>query len=95
MTVSEARARLPYVLELVERGEQVTLTRHGQPVAVVVRPDAWRSRRAAAVMARAREIGERLEWARTQPMPDLTKGGLAPGRADELVAALRADRDAE
>jgi antitoxin (DNA-binding transcriptional repressor) of toxin-antitoxin stability system len=95
MTVSEARAALPHVLDLVERGEEVTLTRHGKPVAVVVRPDVLRARRAAAAMAKAREIGELLEQARTEPLPDLTKGGLAPGRADELVAAIRADRDAE
>lgn len=91
MTVSEARARLPYVLDLVERGEEVTLTRHGRPVAVVVRPDALRSRRAGEAMARARELRERLEQARTQPIPTV---GLEPGRADVLVAAIRADRDA-
>jgi antitoxin (DNA-binding transcriptional repressor) of toxin-antitoxin stability system len=91
MTVSEARARLPFVLELVERGEQVTLTRHGRAVAVVVRPDALRSQRVAAVMAQAREIGERLERARTLPIPEV---GLAPGRAEELIAEIRAGRDA-
>ena len=39
MTVSEARAALPDVLTRVARGEEITITRYGSPVAVVVRPD--------------------------------------------------------
>lgn len=39
MTVSEARAALPEVLTRVARGEEITITRYGSAVAVVVRPD--------------------------------------------------------
>lgn len=39
MTVSEARAALPEVLTRVAQGEEITITRHGSAVAVVVRPD--------------------------------------------------------
>ena len=39
MTVSEARAALPEVLNQVEDGEEITITRHGRPVAVIVRPE--------------------------------------------------------
>lgn len=39
MTVSEARAALPDVLTRVAQGEQITITRYGSPVALVVRPD--------------------------------------------------------
>ena len=39
MTVSEARATLPEVLTRVAQGEEITITRYGSPVAVVVRPD--------------------------------------------------------
>ena len=39
MTVSEARAALPEVLTRVALGEEITITRYGSPVAVVVRPD--------------------------------------------------------
>ena len=46
MTVSEAQAGLHDLLERVAAGDEVTITRHGQPVAVVVRPDALRVRRA-------------------------------------------------
>ncbi len=48
MTVSEARAALPEVLNRVEAGEQVTITRHGRAVAVVVRPDIMWSRSRAS-----------------------------------------------
>lgn len=47
MTVSEARAALAGVLNRVLDGEEVTITRHGTPVAVVVRPDSLRVRRAS------------------------------------------------
>lgn len=39
MTISEARAALPEVLNRVAEGEEITITRHGRPIAVVVRPD--------------------------------------------------------
>lgn len=43
MTISEARAALPEVVTRVAEGEEITITRHGQPAAVVVRPDVvWR-----------------------------------------------------
>jgi antitoxin (DNA-binding transcriptional repressor) of toxin-antitoxin stability system len=43
MTISEARAALPEVVNRVTAGEEITITRHGQPAAVVVRPDViWR-----------------------------------------------------
>lgn len=48
MTISEARAALPEVLTRVEAGEEITITRHGSPVAVVVRPDIVWSQPAAA-----------------------------------------------
>ena len=50
MNVSEARAALPDLLSRVEGGEEVTITRHGKPVAVLVRPDALRARRARAAL---------------------------------------------
>jgi prevent-host-death family protein len=40
MTVSEARAALPEVLTRVAQGEEITITRYGSAIAVVVRPDA-------------------------------------------------------
>jgi antitoxin (DNA-binding transcriptional repressor) of toxin-antitoxin stability system len=39
MTISEARAALPDVVNRVAEGEEVTITRHGRATAVMVRPD--------------------------------------------------------
>jgi len=93
MTISEARTALPELVDRVIAGEEITITRHGAPVAVVVRPDALRTRRRAqqdALDAAAR-IHERLEAARMAPLPTT---GISAERAEELIAEIRAGRDA-
>jgi prevent-host-death family protein len=90
LSVSEARAKLPEVLDRVTDGEEVTITRHGQPVAVLVRPDALRTRRAQATIRQARQVADLLCAAGQQP---LARAGLSAERADELVQAMREDRD--
>lgn len=90
LSVSEARASLPEVLDRVERGEEVTITRHGRPVAVVLRPDAVRARRGEQVIGRAREVAELVAAARGRPLPE---AALSEERAREWVDAVRADRD--
>jgi len=35
----EAKTHLPKLLERVEKGETITITRHGKPVAVLVPPE--------------------------------------------------------
>jgi prevent-host-death family protein len=90
MTVSEARAALHELLERVAVGEEVTITRHGQPVAVVVRPDALRTRRADEALASAASVRDLLAAGRRSSLP--AAGGLSAARADELVAAVRAGR---
>ncbi|MGH3752076.1 MAG: type II toxin-antitoxin system Phd/YefM family antitoxin [Pseudonocardiaceae bacterium] len=90
LSVSEARARLPEVLDRVAGGDEVTITRHGQPVAVVVRPDALRTRRAEATIRQARRVGDLLAAAGQQP---LASAGLSAERADELVWTVREARD--
>lgn len=90
MTASEARAALPELLTRVEDGEEVTITRHGRPVAVLVRPDALRSRRAQAALDDAARIHELLASAATAA-PEGT--GMTAQRAEELIAQIRADRD--
>jgi prevent-host-death family protein len=110
MTVSEARAALPEVLNRVAAGEEVTITRHGQPIAVVVRPDAMWSRSRAEVVLGAADQLHNLRSAAADSHPPTTHGGMmtdsgndaasmASGAglsiryAEELVAAIRADRD--
>ena len=93
MTVSEARAALPEVLNRVADGEEITITRHGRPVAVIVRPDIlWSRSRASDLLARAERLNEMLRAAAESPR---SPGGISLEYAEELVAAIRADRDAE
>jgi len=89
VTVSEARASLPQLLDRVLGGEEVTITRHGQPVAVVVRPDALRVRRAEQAFAAASEVGDLLEHGRRAPLAPAT---LSPERAEDLISEVRAER---
>jgi prevent-host-death family protein len=92
MSASEARAALPELLTRVEDGEEVTITRHGRPVAVLVRPDALRARRAEAALDEAARIHELLAEAAATPLHEGT--GLTEQRAEELIAEIRASRDA-
>lgn len=83
---------LPDLLTKVEHGEEVTITRHGHPVAVLVRPDVLRSRRVSEMFAAAAQVHELIAHA---AVPDPTdNAGLSAQRADDLVREIRADRDA-
>ena len=92
MSTSEARAALPELLNRVENGEEVTITRHGRPVAVLVRHDALRVRRAEVVLDDATRIHDLLAEAAATPLPEGT--GLTEQRAEELIADIRASRGA-
>jgi antitoxin (DNA-binding transcriptional repressor) of toxin-antitoxin stability system len=90
MTVSEARASLPDLLTRVEAGEEVTITRYGRPVAVLVRPDVLRPR-ARVVIEAAAQLHEMLMAARDE---ELSAGpGLTPEQAEDLINEIRAGRD--
>jgi antitoxin (DNA-binding transcriptional repressor) of toxin-antitoxin stability system len=91
MTVSEARAALPEVLNRVEDGEEITITRHGRAVAVIVRPDImWSRSRAESLLVEADKLHQLIEEAGQREM---SAGGPTPEYVEELIAALRADRD--
>ena len=90
LTVSQARASLPELLTRVEQGEEVTITRHGRAVAVLVRPDVLRAR-AHVVIDDAARIHELLSAATASDLP--TGHGLSEERAEELIAEIRAGRD--
>jgi antitoxin (DNA-binding transcriptional repressor) of toxin-antitoxin stability system len=92
MTVSEARAALPEVLNRVADGEEVTITRHGRAVAVIVRPDVvWSRSRAEEALTEADRLRDLLAAAADSELP--AAGGLTEQYAEELIAAIRADRD--
>lgn len=90
MTVSEARAALPQLLDRVGAGEEVTITRHGRPAAVLVRPDTLRARRADQALAAAAGVRDALERGRRAPLSARPK--LRQERAKSLIDELHADR---
>lgn len=90
MSVSEARSTLPDVIARVMDGEEITLTRHGLPVAVVVRPDVLRARRATPAMEAADRVRTLLNDGRLKSLA--TPSAMTSERADELVADVRRGR---
>jgi antitoxin (DNA-binding transcriptional repressor) of toxin-antitoxin stability system len=90
MTVSEARAALPQILDSVTGGEEVTITRHGKAVAVVVRPDTLRVRRADAALDAAAGVHELLRNGRNKRLGSAP--AISKARAEELVANVRSAR---
>jgi antitoxin (DNA-binding transcriptional repressor) of toxin-antitoxin stability system len=98
MTVSEARAALPEVLTRVAQGEQITITRYGSPIAVVVRPDiVWSQPRAEVIMdeteglvrilrERARRHGRSLEQ-ELRAILDTAENGPEPARISPIRLA--------
>jgi prevent-host-death family protein len=58
----EAKTHLPRLLDEVEKGERITITKHGRPVAVLVPPDAVPARDVDALLEKIREFrkGNRL-----------------------------------
>lgn len=89
-SVSQARAALPEVLDRVIAGEEVTITRHGKAVAVVVRPDAIRVRRADRALAEAERLRDLLDRGRVARLSDAPT--VSDERAELLVAEVAASR---
>lgn len=50
----EAKTHLPRLLDEVAKGERITITKHGHPVAMLVPPETASTRDVEAVMARFR-----------------------------------------
>lgn len=90
VSVSQARATLPELLDRVTAGDEVTITRHGVPVAVVVRPDAVRTRRADRALAEAERLRELVDRARTTRLSDMPP--ITADRADDLIREVAASR---
>jgi prevent-host-death family protein len=90
MSASKARAALPEILDRVLAGEEVTLTRHGRAVAVVVRPDTLRTRRADEALAGAERLRRLLAQGRAASLRP--RASLGQRRGDALVADVRAAR---
>lgn len=85
-----ARGQLPRLLDRVAAGEEVTITRHGKPVAVLVRPDRLRAR-VDWVFEDAERLRLLLESDRDTP--PASGSGLSAEFAETLLAEVRAGRD--
>jgi prevent-host-death family protein len=58
----DAKNKLGQLLDLVEQGEEITITRHGRPVARLVAPASRVDRNEArAALRRIRERAERMQ----------------------------------
>ena len=91
LTATQARAALPEVLDRVTEGEEITITRHGRAVAVVVRPDALSARGAEAAFISAEQVRAAVEAGRRAPVRGA--GRVSAVRAEELIAKVRAGRN--
>jgi prevent-host-death family protein len=89
-SASEARAALPEILDRVDRGEEAIITRHGRPVAVVVRPDGLRARLAENLINEAAKLRERIDAARHASQAE---DAISRRRAQALADVVRANRD--
>jgi prevent-host-death family protein len=58
----EAKTHLSQLLDEVEKGETITITRRGVPVAVLVPPDGQRKRSVAEVIESINAFRERANW---------------------------------
>jgi prevent-host-death family protein len=90
-TVTEARATLPELLDRVEAGDEVVITRHGKPIAVLVAPERVRIRHAPTSLDAARHLADLLAAAAQQSQGQPT---ITAHLAEQLVGEVRAARRA-
>lgn len=93
LSVSEARASFPQLLDRVVAGDEVTITRHGQAIAVVVRPDTLRVRRSSAAIAAAEAVRALLERGRRTPLTE--RATMTVAGAEALLSEVRAGRSVQ
>lgn len=92
MTVSQARAQMREALDKVKAGEEVEITQNGEVVAVWVHPSTRKPIVRTANTLTAERLHETLERTRRE-RPLVATPGISAKRAEELVEALRDERD--
>ena len=92
VTVTEMRANLRAIIERVKDGQEIKITQNGEVVAALLHPEKLRRRLRTPSTIAAEKLQARLEKLRDDH-PPLSRGGLEPTRAEELVRQLREDRD--
>ena len=91
VTVSEARANLPTLLNRVERGDQIQISRHGKPIAILIQPEEF-PLPVYDVTAQMALIDQILHGP-AQPIEPLQSGeGLPTARAEQIVDWIRQGR---
>ncbi len=91
LSLTDARAQLPQLLDRVASGESFTITRHGAPVAVLVGQSEWMKTKQHDVILQARELGRRIDAARAKPL--IPRGEPAdPAEVDAAIEELRAGK---
>jgi antitoxin (DNA-binding transcriptional repressor) of toxin-antitoxin stability system len=90
VTVGEALAALPELLDRVSAGEELTISRDGEPVAVVIRPDVLRARRVDEACAAAYQLHSLLADSRAARLS--ANPAMSEARAESLLAELRGAR---
>jgi prevent-host-death family protein len=73
-----ARRRLGELLVAVENGEEVTITRHGRPVAKLVPPDQRDPARIAAAIAELKRLRSQIRLADGETVRGLIDEGRRP-----------------
>jgi len=94
LSLTDARAQLPHLLDRVAAGESFTITRHGASIAVLTGHDEWMKTKTHDAILQARELGERIDAARGQPF-DLPQKSpeLATADSERAIAELERDRE--
>jgi antitoxin (DNA-binding transcriptional repressor) of toxin-antitoxin stability system len=82
---------LPELLDRVEAGDEVVITRHGKPIAVLVAPERVRIRHAPTSLDAARHLADLLAAAAQQSQGQPT---ITAHLAEQLVGEVRAARRA-
>ncbi|WP_342361565.1 type II toxin-antitoxin system prevent-host-death family antitoxin [Terrarubrum flagellatum] len=81
----EAKNRLSELLDRVEKGERVQITRHGKVVATLVGDEQAKQERASRAMEDIRAIREKIR-------ADISKRGDPPITTDEILDWIREGR---
>lgn len=90
LSISEVRATLPSVIDQVVAGDEVVVTRHGTPVAVIVRPDRVRPGKGVVAVDQAQTLGTLLAEGAKQSLDDVA---ITSEAAEALLAFVRSGRE--
>ena len=93
-TLTEARANLPLLLNRVADGEEITITRHGRPAAVIVAHDRWMKIARLDVMDEVRQVRAHMAETRTRPVTEDSFSAV-PGYDAEAHIAWNREYEAD